>query len=103
MDTKNILKNIPTDKVEKAADIVEKFVKDFSELFTSDKPTLPEGIPSVVYGLKGIQQVFRCGESKAQTILDCEEYQSAFLAPKGTRNRPCNVAKLFEMMSNSKN
>lgn len=95
--------SLPNDKVLELENIVSDFIQKFHNVFKTESKTLPEGVPSVVYGMKGLQQVFHCGESKAQQIMDNEKYQSAFLSPRGTRNRPCNVAKLFELMSNSEN
>lgn len=94
--------SLSNDKVKELEGIVSDFVQKFHNVFKTESKPLPEGMPSVVYGAKGIMSVYKCGESKAQAIMDNEKYQSAFLAPKGTRNRPCNVAKLFELM-NAKN
>lgn len=98
---KQLTETLSPKQIKELEKIVETLVNELTELFTST--TLPEGMPSVVYGAEGIMSVFKCSKSKALKIIENEKYQSAFLSPKGTRNRPCNVAKLFELMNKSNN
>ena len=72
---------------------MEKFcIKEEFEKATAD-------MPKVVYGREGIMQVLRCKENKATDVMNNPKYEDAFLLPKGSRNRPCIVAKLFELMA----